>query len=681
MRFLNTKIIMLHRLKQALIPHRIRHQVGLVFALLLALTLFTLGYFLISQSESAVKDSVLRDYRELTLRTSREISTFIDKPRDLLINTACMMGMLPYADAESQKALIYRLITDYPELFKRVGFAGLDGKEIFSTEWDNPPKDYSAMDFFKEISSTGKAVISKVYFSDEGFPYLKVAVSVKQLDKTAGFLVAQAKLNHIWQLVADIKTAGEDAYLVDEEGYALAHNEEKKVYRGDNLKHLLSVRNVLEGKSGSLEESYQGNQWLSAYAPVEPFGWGLIIHQPTAAAYAFSLRMQKTAGIIILLAILIAVLFSIMIARWITNPVKELVEMADKVASGDLEHTIKISRRDEIGKLVKAFNEMIGRLKKARHAERLSDIGVAASKIAHELRNPLVAIKTAMQLLPERHNDAKFIREFEGTVPGEMARLEKMLAMMTDFSSDRKLALAECNVALLIKSTLDLFKEPLAANNIRVEINTDYDNINIRIDADKIKQVLINLIQNAVDAMANKLNSCEKVLKCALPSRHPDTIGTIVPQSEAERGHCEERSDEAIPSFPSKTEIAPLPPLRRGSGTPDNKESQNGATLPTVARNDREGVSQEFSNKGKLKIGVKQLPEKTLEIRVADTGCGMDGEQVANAFEPFYTSKRGGLGLGLAICKELIEQHKGTIEVTSEKEKGTVFIIKLPLEN
>jgi len=86
-------------------------------------------------------------------------------------------------------------------------------------------------------------------------------------------------------------------------------------------------------------------------------------------------------------------------------------------------------------------------------------------------------------------------------------------------------------------------------------------------------------------------------------------------------------------------------------------------------------------NKGELKISAKRLPEKILEIRIADTGCGMPPEEVANAFEPFYTSKRGGLGLGLTICKEIVEQHKGTIELASEKNAGTVFIIKLPLEN
>jgi signal transduction histidine kinase len=91
---------------------------------------------------------------------------------------------------------------------------------------------------------------------------------------------------------------------------------------------------------------------------------------------------------------------------------------------------------------------------------------------------------------------------------------------------------------------------------------------------------------------------------------------------------------------------------------------------------------------GSLNINTKvsidgQYPDKNIkkiiEIKISDTGNGMDKVQMQNIFEPFYTTKRGGLGLGLTICKEIIEQHKGIINVESQKDRGTIFTIRLPV--
>ena len=68
----------------------------------------------------------------------------------------------------------------------------------------------------------------------------------------------------------------------------------------------------------------------------------------------------------------------------------------------------------------------------------------------------------------------------------------------------------------------------------------------------------------------------------------------------------------------------------------------------------------------------------SVKIIIADTGCGMDDEQVKHLFEPFFTTKTGGTGLGLATVYRIIEAHCGKIEVSSIKGTGTVFTIVLP---
>ncbi|MFA5793822.1 MAG: sensor histidine kinase [Candidatus Brocadiia bacterium] len=607
------------RLLLSLVPGKIWQQIGLVFAFILTIALILLGYLLINSSRQAVTNSVLRDYEALTRRTARHLSDYVEKPQAILVNTAEIMESVAMSDKDTQRVMLYRMITDYPAWFERVVIVDGAGMETVSSDLDKTANNYLASAVYRDIMAGSKTAVSKVYFSPEHFPYITLGVPLKRLNNLSGMLMAEVKLSGIWKIIDEIKLGGGQAFLVDDQGYTLVHNEEKRVYQGENLKNSKAVQSVLQGASGSLEESsdtpavcestagysrlqlhrqpnYKDTvkRWLSAYASVNPFGWGLIIRQPVNEAYAFSIAMQQNAIIIIVGAILCAALLSLVIANWIVRPIKKLIVVTGSVAAGDLDQFIESPRHDEVGQLLNSFNLMIQKLKKARRVEKLSNIGIATSKIAHELRHPLVALKTFIQLLPRRYQDEKFIEQFQQTVPQEMARLEKMLTTMTNFSGEHKLNLASYGLRPLVQSCLDLFSEKISQQNVVVNIYCEPDNVATMLDVDKIKQVVINLIQNALDAMPKGGNFNIDIKMC-----------------------------------------------------------------PSVQSGWSEMVKMSF----------------------ADSGCGMNQTQLANVFEPFHTSKASGLGLGLAICKEIIEQHQGIIEVTSKENQGATFIIKLPLRS
>jgi signal transduction histidine kinase len=95
---------------------------------------------------------------------------------------------------------------------------------------------------------------------------------------------------------------------------------------------------------------------------------------------------------------------------------------------------------------------------------------------------------------------------------------------------------------------------------------------------------------------------------------------------------------------------------------------------------------QAMDNGGNLYIAVRSFDETaTAEISVRDTGCGIPADKLREIFEPFYTTKQadqqgqGGTGLGLSLCREIIEAHKGRIRVDSIPGKGTTFTLKLAL--
>lgn len=95
---------------------------------------------------------------------------------------------------------------------------------------------------------------------------------------------------------------------------------------------------------------------------------------------------------------------------------------------------------------------------------------------------------------------------------------------------------------------------------------------------------------------------------------------------------------------------------------------------------------QAMPNGGRLRLEVRSNRRTQMaEIKIADSGSGIPPEQLRKIFEPFYTTKEpdehghGGTGLGLSVCRQIIEQHNGRIRVESVVGKGSTFTVKLPL--
>ena len=94
---------------------------------------------------------------------------------------------------------------------------------------------------------------------------------------------------------------------------------------------------------------------------------------------------------------------------------------------------------------------------------------------------------------------------------------------------------------------------------------------------------------------------------------------------------------------------------------------------------------QAMPNGGRMRVEVgENTAGDTVEIKIADNGVGISPENLRQIFEPFFTTKapdeygRGGTGLGLSVCRQIIEQHHGRIRVESVVGKGATFTVKLP---
>jgi PAS domain S-box-containing protein len=221
-------------------------------------------------------------------------------------------------------------------------------------------------------------------------------------------------------------------------------------------------------------------------------------------------------------------------------------------------------------------------------SERLVAIGQLAGGVGHELRNPLGAIKNAVYYIKGKVASSELgqreprVLEFLGIIEDEVNSSNKIITDLLEFSRVRKPSVSPARIEKIIEDALSRIA---ILENIELIKKLDAGLPEINVDPDQIKQVLVNIITNAVQAMP-------------------------------------------------------------------------------------EG--------GKLLIGAREK-NKFLEVEVTDTGCGIPQESIDKIFDPLFTTKAKGIGLGLAVCKSIIDRHEGNIAVKSKVGEGTTFNIKLPL--
>jgi PAS domain S-box-containing protein len=215
--------------------------------------------------------------------------------------------------------------------------------------------------------------------------------------------------------------------------------------------------------------------------------------------------------------------------------------------------------------------------------ERLAILGQLAGGISHELRNPLGAINNAVYYLNMvLENPSDEVKESLDIIRKEVSTSNNIITSLLDFARPYTPIMKPIDTNEIISSVLDRIAPP---PNITVEFDPVEDLPRSMGDPDKIKQALVNIVQNAYQAM---------------------------------------------------------------------------------------------SDGGNLRISVALGDPGQIEILISDTGVGMSEDVLAKIFEPLFTTKAKGIGLGLSLTKTLIEMNKGIINVTTKEGEGSTFIITLP---
>lgn len=272
-----------------------------------------------------------------------------------------------------------------------------------------------------------------------------------------------------------------------------------------------------------------------------------------------------------------------------------------------------------------------------RRLDRLASLGEMSANVAHEVRNPLAAIKTSMQMLRDDLESSHTLQadtsaqDEVAVVLNEVERLDGIVRDLLLFARPRQLHQVEHNLGELCERILHFLHPQCEERGVRVHL-VQQNLPTVRIDIAQIEQVLMNIFLNALQAM-------------------PDG-GILSISCQILRPAYNQDGASSARQFKQAGEDSPSGQIWLKQEVHEDELSGNAASSSQQA---------------------------WLELAVSDTGVGIAQDALERIFQPFYTTKAHGIGLGLPITRRLIEDHHGYILVESQLGYGTTVSIRLPL--
>jgi two-component system NtrC family sensor kinase len=295
------------------------------------------------------------------------------------------------------------------------------------------------------------------------------------------------------------------------------------------------------------------------------------------------------------------------LSRRVAQPLQQMENYVEAISAGRRDTLPLPSQDREIVSITLAFNHMLKELEvRQKHllrSEKLASLGTLLSGVAHELNNPLSNIWSSCQILQEELSEADPAHQqtLLAQIDEQCERAQHIVSSLQDFTRERHFSRELFPLRQLVEQTLRFIKAEVQS---QVAITLDIaDTLYLDADRQRMQQVFLNLIKNALDAI-------------------------------------------------------------HGSGSIDIAARLRKAN----------GVSTEFPDD----CGAMG---DTIDISIHDSGIGMTAECLSRIFDPFFTTKDvgHGMGLGLFIVYQIIEEHEGCITASSTEGKGTTFFIRLPL--
>lgn len=438
-------------------------KITLVVSLLIILSLGFSGILSFQSTSNAINELINSDMSSKAVDTAELIS----KSNDIFISKLegiADMASIKSMDWEIQKNVIIEKKEKYG--YKDIGIADRSGA-LKSISGDTA--NISDRDYFK-TAILGKSTISDPLISKVDKSVAIVIASPIKDDNgnIIGVLIAVNDANALSNITNKVKIAKTGyAFMLNKEGTTIAHPNNDLVINQDNdfiniqtdskLTELVEIeKKMINGESGIGTYSYNGKVKYMAYAPVNGTSWSVAVCAPQIEIFEKAEQLKRNTIYITIISIILSMLITLYISNFfITKPVKNLVEVANRLALGDVNHDIKSNSNDEIGKLSKSFCIMIDSIKeKANAAEMIAKgnttvdidiksehdlLGQRLQSMIDTIRNMTDEVEKLTNACGEgnlqyRGNDSKFEGSFRGLINGINKTLDAVIEPINEAS-------------------------------------------------------------------------------------------------------------------------------------------------------------------------------------------------------------------------------------------------------
>lgn len=331
--------------------------------------------------------------------------------------------------------------------------------------------------------------------------------------------------------------------------------------------------------------------------PVLPFGEHIIFLYPVIFAVAvlkhdaleLNIAIKRTIVYSLSIALItLAYLVIVLLSERFLRGVMGYQSLGITVIAAVIIALIFSPLKNRVEKIIEKFyirNAYQRMQKELVESDKSKALAQLAAGLAHEIRNPLTAIKTFCEFLPKKYNDKAFRDDFSQIVNHETEKINSLIGRLLEFSKPSSLKIALCDVHEALDYTINLLSAETLKTGIDIIKNYTKEKSMIYADSVKLKHVFFNMIKNGMESL---------------------------------------------------------------------------------------------SSKGKITISTSRDRDR-FKIDIADNGCGIKKADLDRVFEPFFSLKDRGTGLGLPVSQSIISEHNGTIFAQSTPGAGTTFTISLPL--
>ena len=482
----------------------------------------------------------------------------------------------PYEAINQKEALdaIFENLKKQSGAFVDLGLFNPQGIHVrYSGEYELQGKTYGDELWFKQVMQNG-SYISDVFLGYRRVPHFIVAVRQGSGENT---WVLRATIDTLYfdRMISQVRIGKTgEAYILNKEGISQSERRSSNIQVMDGDPEFIDLSKFEETIHTFIKIDPNGVEYLYATTWLKDKEWMLVVRQEKKDAYTF----LYTAVYINLIIMILGGSVIVLVATFITDRILKQIE--------------------KLGREKKSLGNQLIR------AVQLAEIGEMAAGFAHEINNPLQIIKSEQALIETfledithkldegGKQDLNEIVDSLDQIKLQVNRCSEITHSILRFGRKNETRQEALNPCRIIPEIVHMIEKKAEVNGIEIIRQLSEESPDFMGDPSQFQQVLLNLFNNAMDAVTE---------------RHGSKGGLV-----------------------------------------------------------------------KIETGIKD--EKFLIIKVIDNGAGISRENISKIFSPFFTTKPvgKGTGLGLSVCYGIIESYGGTMEVQSEENAGTTFIITLP---